>query len=211
MKTCISISVQWSSLVTIQFLENMLKYQQSHKNSNFRKGNIWVQMSALLKRKGHSIPPREVEKKWIELSTNFEKTLQYNKTHKEKKKCAFYKRLFQMHLLPGGFSAFVAEELPNPTTPVRMTVEVSPFSFSSSVSRDDDPPMPSINGQEEEQKPPQSGAGGSNQDLIHWLDTTWTEYKELERKREAERVQRHNEVMEMLAFLIECNGGNKMR
>ncbi|GIY59297.1 ubiquitin-like protein ATG12 [Caerostris extrusa] len=119
----------WNSLITMKFLELMKDYQDSHKNSNFRKGNLWVNMSALMKRRGYNILPTELEKKWSILSTAFEKTMKYNKTHKDKKKCAFFKRLTELHQHPSSFDCFKANE------PVKMTVEVSPFSFASNSSQ----------------------------------------------------------------------------
>lgn len=182
----------------MQFLELLKDFQESHKNSHFRKGNIWNNMSTLMKRRGYNILPKELEKKWVTLSSAFEKTMKYNKTHKDKKKCAFFKRLTDLHKHPGSFSCFKSSE------PAKMTVEVSPFSFasrepSSASSRPSTTNPAAQRKIIEDQKPNHS----SIPELMLWLENTWTEYKMLEKKKEALQAQRHNELMEMLSFLVD--------
>ncbi|KAG8177631.1 hypothetical protein JTE90_019658 [Oedothorax gibbosus] len=189
----------WNSLMTMQLLELLKDYQDSHKNSNFRKGNLWDNMSTLMKRRGHNVHPKEIEKKWTVLTTAFEKTLHYNRTHKDKKKCAFFKRLSDLHRHPSSFACFRAEE------PVKMTVEVSPFSFAASRSSLSQPLRP--NKDEEEERHKNGGASTSSMpELMLWLENTWTEYKEMEQKREEVQAQRHHELMEMLSYLVEGSG-----
>ncbi|GFQ70664.1 uncharacterized protein TNCT_360351 [Trichonephila clavata] len=192
----------WNSLITMQFLELLKDYQENYKNSNFRKGNIWSNMSTLMKRRGYSILPKELEKKWTTLTTAFEKTMKYNKTHKDKKKCAFFKRLTDLFRHPASFKCFKSEE------PAKMTVEVSPFSFAAghTNSRPSTTNSSFHRKNSEDQKMIQNH--NSMQELMLWLDNTWTEYKEIERKREAQQAQRHNELMEMLSYLVDNSANN---
>ncbi|GFX68697.1 uncharacterized protein TNCV_1801091 [Trichonephila clavipes] len=192
----------WNSLITMQFLELLKDYQENYKNSNFRKGNIWSNMSTLMKRRGYSILPKELEKKWSTLTTAFEKTMKYNKTHKDKKKCAFFKRLTDLFRHPASFKYFKSEE------PVKMTLEVSPFSFAAgnTNSRPSTTNSTFHRKNSEDQKMIQNH--NSMQELMLWLDNTWTEYKEIERKREAQQAQRHNELMEMLSYLVDNSANN---
>ncbi|CAL1264866.1 unnamed protein product [Larinioides sclopetarius] len=196
----------WNSLITMQFLELLKEFQESHKNANFRKGNIWNNMSTLMKRRGYNILPKELEKKWVTLSSAFEKTMKYNKTHKDKKKCAFFKRLTDLYKHPASFSCFKSSE------PVKMTVEVSPFSFasrepSSATSRPSTTNPAAQRKNSEDQKPNHN----SIPELMLWLQNTWTEYKMLEKKKEALQAQRHNELMEMLSFLVDNSSNNSIR
>lgn len=185
----------------MQFLELLKDYQDSHKNSNFRKGNIWDNMSTLMKRRGYDIPPKEIERKYGVLTAAFDKTLQYNRTHKDKKKCAFFKRLFDLYRHPTSFTCFKSEE------PVKMTVEVSPFSFAREVAAPKPPAQQQRKGGEDQkQQGAQSETQGSMPELMLWLDNTWSEFKELERKKEAVQAQRHHELMEMLSYLVEGSG-----
>ncbi|XP_055925023.1 uncharacterized protein LOC129956972 isoform X2 [Argiope bruennichi] len=196
----------WNSLITMQFLELLKDFQESHKNSNFRKGNIWSNLSTMMKRRGYSILPKELEKKWITLSSAFEKTMKYNKTHKDKKKCAFFKRLTDLYKHPASFSCFKS------SVPVKMTVEVSPFSFASreptnATSRPSTTNSAAQRKNSEDQKPNHN----SIPELMRWLENTWSEYKLLEKKKELLQAQRHNELMEMLSFLVDNSSNNSMR
>ncbi|XP_035204997.1 uncharacterized protein LOC118179948 [Stegodyphus dumicola] len=191
----------WNSLITMQFLDLLKDYQDSHKSSNFRKGNLWENMCALMKRRGHAIHPKELQRKWNILSSAYAKTIAYNKHHKDKKKCAFFKRLTDLYKHPSSFECFSTEE------PVKMTVEVSPFSYASRepgiISRSSSSNSSSQKKLKEER---QVNHNENNfADLIHWLDNTWTEWKELEKKREALQAQRHNELMEMLSYMVDSN------
>ncbi|XP_015917302.1 uncharacterized protein [Parasteatoda tepidariorum] len=195
----------WNSLITMHFLELLREYQHSNKNSNFRKGNIWENMSLLMKRRGHTIEPKELEKKFHVLTSAFEKTMKYNKTHKDKKKCAFFKRLTELYSHPSSFKCFKS------SGPYKMTVEVSPFSYatkrepSTVTSRSS---SSNSNNQRKvtdtKQAPPQNGTS----EILQWLQNTWNEWKEIEKKREEVMAKRHNDLMEMLSYLIDSNGDN---
>lgn len=179
----------------MHFLDLLKEYQDSHKNSNFRKGNIWENLSTHMKRLGHKIHPSELAKKWKILSTNYEKTVAYNNTHKDKKKCAFYKRLMELHNHQTSFNCFKERN-----QAAKRTVQVSPFSFSQVASSSSLPRQLNFNNLnmvKEEKRP------SNMTDFIQWLDNTWTEYKEIERARQQLENQRHNEIMEMLAYLVE--------
>lgn len=185
--------VHWNSLLTMQFLDILKDYQESSKSSNLRKGNIWENIAMHMKRLGNKISPVELSNKWRILSTNYIKTVAYNKTHKDKKKCAFYKRLMELHNHHSSFNCFNQRN----QTPKR-TVQVSPFSFSQGSSTASPKQLSSAF---TNQKMFQEQA--STPELIAWLNNTWTEYKEIERKRQEAENQRHNEIMEMLSYLID--------
>lgn len=188
--------VHWNSLITMQFLDLLKDYQVNNKNSNFKRGNVWDNIASDMKRLGHKISVAELSKKWEVLSTNYQRTVAYNSTHRDKKKCAFFKRLMELHNHQP-FNCF------NEKQSAKQTVEVSPFSFSQASSSNISPkPLssPTFNNQKvykERQKP------NNSSDLIEWLNNTWTEYKEMERQRREIENQRHNEIMEMLSYLIE--------
>lgn len=188
--------VHWNSLITMQFLDLLKEYQDSHKNSNFRKGNLWENISVLMKRVGHKIHPKILSKKWIILRNSFEKTIAYNNSHKDKKKCAFFKRLLELYNHPSSFDCFnhINESS-------KKTVEVSPFSYSH-VPTVSSSKMSSPNCSKPKIKE-EKGRQSSMSDIMSWLNNTWTEYKEMERIRQELESQRHNEIMEMLSYLID--------
>lgn len=189
--------VHWNSLITMQFLDLLKDYQVNNKNSNFKRGNVWENITADMKRLGHKISVDELSKKWNVLSTNYQRTVAYNSTHRDKKKCAFFKRLMELHNHQP-FNCF------NEKQSAKQTVEVSPFSFSQASSSNISAISlsPNFNNQKAfKEKAKQSN--NSSSDLLDWLNNTWTEFKEMERQRREVENQRHNEIMEMLSYLIE--------
>lgn len=194
-------------MCTMKFLELLKEFKIFSRSFNSKNSNLLEEVTSIMRKEGLDLCTSDLEKKWKNLASTYEKTVIYNRKHHDKKKCAFFNRLSELYKHGASMDMFKQVEEPE-----NMTIEVSPFAFSTSNWCDNDEGAASYSANRMPPPPPRlqnygnskmNGPSSNGSELVQWLDGFWKDWKELDRKREAANSKRHGELMEVLSFIAE--------